>query len=52
MIGLFTKTFGRSKNVFSIYAVKRLANFCFETANLVDIALKNRFFHSFVPKNC
>ncbi len=52
MSGLFTKTFGGSKDFFSIYAVKRLAIFSFKTANLVDIALKNRFFHNFVPKNC
>ncbi len=52
MSGLFTKTFGGSKDFFSIYVVKRLANFSFKTANLVNIALKNRFFHNFVQKNC
>lgn len=52
MSGLFTKTFGGSKDFFSIYVVKRLANFSFKTANLVNIALKNRFFHNFVQKDC
>lgn len=48
----FYQNIWRKQGLFSIYAVKRLANISFETANLVDIALKNRFFHNFVPQNC
>jgi hypothetical protein len=51
MSGLFTKTFGGSKDFFSIYAVRRLADFSFKTEILVDIAMRNRIFHNFVPKS-